>query len=82
MSKKKGTGAYDYVVKGKMLLGFALVAYPSEYENSGVMTFIMNQEGAIYEKNLGKDTTLISEAIKIFDPDNTWKRVLETFVEL
>jgi hypothetical protein len=71
-------GAYDYVVKGKMLLGFALVAYPAEYGNSGVMTFIVNQEGIIYEKNLGKDTKRIAEAMKIFDPDKTCKRVKET----
>lgn len=71
-------GAYDYVVKGKMLLGFALVAYPAEYGNSGVMTFIVNQEGIIYEKDLGKDTTRIVEVMKIFDPDKTWKRVKET----
>ena len=74
-------GAYDYVVKGKMLLGFALVAYPAEYGNSGVMTFIVNQEGIIYEKNFGKDTKRIEEAMKIFDPDKTWKRVKETLPE-
>ncbi len=74
-------GAYDYVVKGKMLLGFALVAYTAEYGNSGVMTFIVNQEGIIYEKNLGKDTKRIAEAMKIFDPDKTWKRVKETLPE-
>jgi len=71
-------GAYDYVVKEKMLLGFALVAYPAEYGNSGVMTFIVNQEGIIYEKDLGKDTTRIAEGMKIFDPDKTWERVKET----
>jgi len=71
-------GAYDYVVKGKMLLGFALFAYPAEYGNSGVMSFIVNQEGIIYEKDLGKDTTRIAEEIKIFDPDETWIMVKET----
>jgi hypothetical protein len=71
-------GAYDYVVKGKMLLGFALVAYPAEYGNSGIMTFIVNQEGIIYEKDLGKDTTRMAEGMKIFDPDKTWKTVKET----
>jgi hypothetical protein len=71
-------GTYDYVVKGKMILGFALVAYPAEYGNSGVMTFIVNQEGSIYEKDLGKDTTRMAEEMKIFDPDKTWKRVKET----
>jgi hypothetical protein len=71
-------GAYDYVVKGKMILGFALVASPAEYGNSGVMTFIVNQEGIIYEKDLGKDTTRMAEEMKIFDPDETWKEVTET----
>jgi len=71
-------GAYDYVVKGKMILGFALVASPAEYGNSGVMTFIVNQEGVIYEKDLGKDTTRMAEEMKIFDPDQTWKKAKET----
>jgi hypothetical protein len=71
-------GAYNYVVKGKMILGFALVAFPAEYGNSGVMTFIVNQEGLIYQKNLGKDTKRRAEAMKIFDPDKTWKKVEET----
>jgi hypothetical protein len=71
-------GAYDYVVKGKMILGFALVASPAEYGNSGVMTFIVNQEGVIYEKDLGKDTTRMAEEMQIFDPDQTWKKVKET----
>jgi len=70
--------AYDYVVKGKMLLGFALVAYPAEYGNSGVMTFIVNQEGIIHEKDLGQDTTRMAEEMKIFDPDESWKMVEET----
>jgi hypothetical protein len=68
-------GAYDYVVDGKMILGFALVAYPAEYGNSGIMTFMVNQEGTIYEKNLGKKTRWIAEAMKIFSPDKTWKPV-------
>jgi hypothetical protein len=71
-------GAYDYVVKGKMILGFALVAYPAQYGNSGIMTFIVNQEGVIYEKNLGKNTERIAKAMKKFDPDKTWKKVEET----
>lgn len=71
-------GAYNYVVKGKMILGFALVAYPAEYGNSGVMTFMVNQEGIIYQKNLGKDTKRRAEAMKIFDPDKSWKKVEET----
>jgi hypothetical protein len=71
-------GAYNYVVKGKMILGFALVAYPAEYGNSGVMTFILNQEGIIYQKDLGKDTKRRAEAMKIFDPDKSWTKVQET----
>jgi len=71
-------GSYNYVVKGKMILGFALVAYPAQYGNSGVMTFIVSQEGTIYQKNLGKNTTRIAEKLKIFDPDKTWKKVVET----
>ena len=70
-------GAYNYVVKGKMILGFALVAYPAEYGNSGVMTFILNQEGIIYQKDLGKDTKRRAEAMKIFDPDKSWTKVEE-----
>lgn len=71
-------GRYNYVVKGKMILGFALVAYPAEYGNSGVMTFMVNQEGNIYQKNPGKDTKRKAEAMKVFDPNKTWKRVRES----
>ncbi len=68
-------GDYDYIVDGKMIGGFALVAYPAEYGNSGVMTFIVNQDGVVYEKSLGKDTEKIASAMKKFDPDKTWKKV-------
>ncbi len=68
-------GEYDYIVDGKMIGGFALVAYPAEYGNSGVMTFIVNQDGVVYEKSLGKDTEKIASAMKKFDPDKTWKKV-------
>ena len=61
-----------------MILGFALVAYPAEYGNSGVMTFILNQEGIIYQKDLGKDTKRRAEAMKIFDPGKSWTKVKET----
>ncbi len=70
-------GAYNYVVKDKMILGFGLVAYPAEYGNSGVMTFVVNQEGVIYQKNLGKNTRRRAEAIKTFDPDKSWTKVKE-----
>jgi hypothetical protein len=67
-------GEYDYVVNGKMIGGFALVAYPAEYGNSGIVTFTVNQDGVVYEKNLGQDTGKIAAAMKKFDPDKTWKK--------
>jgi hypothetical protein len=70
-------GAYDYVVKGKMIGGFGLVAYPSEYGASGVMTFIVNHDGVVYEKDLGVGTTNIANAMTKFDPDQTWKKAEE-----
>jgi len=75
--KKQGEhangGAYDYVVDGKMILGFGLVAYPAKYGASGIMTFIVNQEGVIYEKDLGEDTAKAA-AMTSFDPDDTWHK--------
>jgi hypothetical protein len=65
-------GAFDYVVDGKMILGFALVAYPAKYGASGIMTFIVNQEGVIYQKDLGEDTVK-AENMTVFDPDASWK---------
>ncbi len=73
--KNAAGGEYDYMVDGKMTGGFALVAYPAEYGNLGIMTFIVNQDGVVYEKDLGKDTEKISKAMKKFDPDDTWKKV-------
>ncbi|GLI36801.1 DUF2950 family protein [Geobacter hydrogenophilus] len=75
--KNAAGGAYQYVVKDRMILGFALVAYPAEYGNSGVMTFIVNQAGTVYEKNLGKNTRRLAEAMELFDPDKNW-RVVKT----
>ena len=68
-------GAVDYVVNGKMIGGFALAAYPAEYRNSGVMTFIVNHDGAVFQKDLGPNTGQIAEAIKAFNPDKSWTRV-------
>jgi Protein of unknown function (DUF2950) len=65
-------GAKDYVVDGKMVGGFAFVAYPAEYGNSGVMTFIINQDGVLLQKDLGKTTTETATAMTTFDPDPTW----------
>ena len=76
MLKKQGShapgGAKDYVVDGKMVNGFAFVAYPAVYGNSGVMTFMINQDGVLLQKDLGKTTTEIAAAMDAFDPDNTW----------
>ena len=68
-------GALNYVVKGKMIGGFALMAYPAEYGNSGVMTFMINHAGTVYQKDLGKRTDGIAKRITLFDPDQTWKKV-------
>jgi hypothetical protein len=68
-------GTLNYVVKGKMIGGFALVAYPAEYGNSGVMTFVVNHEGTVYQKDLGERTAIIAKRIYLFDPDQTWKKV-------
>jgi len=67
-------GAYDYVVKGKQFGGFAVVAYPAEYGNSGVVTFVVNHEGVVYQKDLGKNTAKAAKAMTAFDPDKTWKK--------
>lgn len=67
-------GAKNYIVNGKMTLGFAFVAYPAEYRSSGVMTFIVNQSGTIYEKDLGPNTTKLAQAMTDYDPDSTWHR--------
>lgn len=68
-------GAYDYMVKGKMIGGFALVAYPAKYASSGVMTFIVNHDGVVYQKDLGRNTGKTAQAMKRFDPDGSWKKV-------
>lgn len=66
-------GAYDYVAKGKMIGGFAMVAYPATYRNSGIMTFVVNQDGVVYEKDLGPDTAALAQKITKFNPDKSWK---------
>jgi hypothetical protein len=68
-------GAADYVVNGKMIGGFGLVAYPAEYRNSGVMTFIVNHGVAVFQKDLGPDTDKIAEAMTSFNPDKSWTKV-------
>lgn len=68
-------GTLSYVVKGKMIGGFALIAWPAEYGNSGVMTFLVNHNGTVYQKDLGKRTEFIAQRTMLFDPDQTWKKV-------
>ncbi|WP_027569354.1 DUF2950 domain-containing protein [Bradyrhizobium sp. URHA0013] len=68
-------GALNYVVNGKMIGGFALVAWPAEYGNSGVMTFLVNHAGVIYQKDLGYRTKVLVSRMTAFDPDQTWKKV-------
>ena len=67
-------GAYNYVINGHMVAGFALVAWPAEYDVSGVMTFIVNQNGTVYQKDLGPKTAEIAKAMTLYNPDRTWKR--------
>jgi hypothetical protein len=68
-------GAFSYLVKGKMIGGFAVVAHPAEYGNSGVMTFIVNYEGKVFQKNLGANTTTIARNMKEYNPDSSWTEV-------
>jgi hypothetical protein len=67
-------GAMDYVTDGRMIKGFAFVAYPAVYRDSGVMTFIVNQDGIVYEKDLGKNTGSLAKDLKEYNPDSTWRR--------
>ena len=71
-------GAVDYVVRGNMIGGFGLVAYPAEYGNSGIMTFIINNDGDVYEKDLGPRTERIASRLSEFNPDHTWRKVVDT----
>jgi hypothetical protein len=68
-------GAKNYVVNGRMASGFAFVAYPAEYRSSGVMTFIVNRDGNIYQKDLGPKTALRAKTMMQYDPDATWKKL-------
>ncbi|OIQ97643.1 hypothetical protein GALL_204020 [mine drainage metagenome] len=68
-------GARDYRVGGRMIGGFALVAYPARYGDSGVMSFIVNQDGIVYQKNLGPRTEAVARAMSEFDPDPGWAKL-------
>ena len=71
-------GEADYIVNGKMIGGFALVAYPAEYRNSGVMTFIVNHAGSVFQKDLGPNTAQLAERMTSFNPDKSWQAVTDT----
>jgi Protein of unknown function (DUF2950) len=71
-------GAMSYIVNGKMIGGFGLLAYPADYGNSGIMTFIVSHAGTVYQKDLGEDTEAAAKSITSFDPDKTWKKVETT----
>jgi hypothetical protein len=68
-------GKYGYVINGNMIAGYALVAYPDKWGNSGVMTFIVNQQGRVYQKNLGANTAKLAAGITEYNPDTSWKLV-------
>ncbi len=73
--KHANGGAFDYVAKGKMILGYGMVAHPAKYGSSGIMTFMVNHEGVVYQKDLGPDTARLAGKIKKYDPDPSWKKV-------
>jgi hypothetical protein len=68
-------GDHDYVVNGKMIGGFALVAWPAQYGNSGVTTFMVNHDGEVFEKDLGNATSKLAPEISSFNPDGSWKKI-------
>jgi hypothetical protein len=68
-------GAKNYIANGKMTEGFAFVAYPAEYRSSGVMTFVVDQDGMVYEKDLGRKTEAHAKGMKEYNPDSSWQKV-------
>jgi len=68
-------GAYNYIINGRMIAGFAMVAYPAEWDQTGVMTFIVNHNGKVFQRDLGKDSTAIGGKMTAFDPGPGWKEV-------
>jgi Protein of unknown function (DUF2950) len=70
-------GRLDYVIQGAMIGGFALIAAPAEYRVTGVKTFMVSQDGVVYEKDLGPDTLKIAKGIELFNPDKTWKETTD-----
>ena len=70
-------GAKSYIVNGKMIEGFGFLAYPAEYRSSGVMTFIVNQDGVVYQKDLGNKTDVLAKAMKEYNPNSNWQKAEE-----
>lgn len=68
-------GAYEYRVNGHMVGGFAMIAWPADYGDTGIMTFIVNRDGVVYQRDLGDDTATLAEGIDAFDPDSNWTAV-------
>jgi len=68
-------GKYDYVINGRMIAGFALVAWPAQWANTGVMTFVVNQQGQVFQRNLGPKTARLAAAMNRYDPDERWAPV-------
>lgn len=75
--KNASGGPADYIVDGKMTEGFAFVAYPADYRNSGVMAFIVDKDGVVYQKDLGERTADLVKAMKEYDPDSMWQKAEE-----
>ena len=75
-------GAYSYLVKGNMVSGFAIVAWPAEYGKTGVMSFMLSREGTLYEANLGPKSHAVASAMSEYDPDSRWAPVSEEFTDL
>jgi hypothetical protein len=65
-------GKYNYIINGNMIGGFALIAWPAQYGESGIMTFMVNQQGRVYQKDLGAKTASVAAGMKMYDPDSTW----------
>jgi hypothetical protein len=74
-TKSAESGAVDYVVKGHAIGGFAVIAWPAKYGNSGIMTFIVNQDGKIYQADLGPETSTRAREVQRFDPGTGWSQV-------
>jgi hypothetical protein len=68
-------GAMNYVIKGKLIGGFAVMAYPADYGNSGIMSFIVNQDGVVYQRDLGPESASVATATTAYDPGPDWKKV-------